>query len=392
MPNKADYDQRNDRVAALLQSTIEALGPDLVANPQLAEVLNRMVDDQLRKYDASQNGKNQPADGGLADLIGLGKDAPVDLGQAQVSSGVIDYDDTVISERILATADLYYIYMHERLGVFRVMAQLQELFRAGTLRISSGEGAYGLYRFDKHGILRYHMRDRLRAYKRVFGYTRADPGTGARANPEFHPLFQHFIAETAKYWRDKRISEVIRERATDPTFGSIAIVRRAGLDLRNNMKNSSYGYINVLRIETSQALAECFKVLEAPDIKSQFGAQNAWEVIELVLWQYFHEAVYASTMNRMAVTGREIIRWLAEPFIMRTNRTDFETLLYRVAESAEEWISSEEALRLSRPTPPARNVYIPGAPPQGRRPPPGARRDPVFARSNGLMPAPPIMG
>jgi hypothetical protein len=392
MPNKADYDQRNDRVAALLQSTIEALGPDLVANPQLAEVLNRMVDDQLRKYDASQNGKNQAADGGLADLIGLGKDASTDLGQAQVSSGVTDYDDTVISERILATADLYYIYMHERLGVFRVMAQLQELFRAGTLRISSGEGAYGLYRFDKHGILRYHMQDRLRAYKRVFGYTRSDPGPGARANPEFHPLFQHFIAETAKYWRDKRISEVIRERATDPTFGSIAIVRRAGLDLRNNMKNSSYGYINVLRIETSQALAECFKVLEAPDIKSQFGAQNAWEVIELVLWQYFHEAVYASTMNRMAVTGREIIRWLAEPFIMRTNRTDFETLLYRVAEAAEEWISSEEALRLSRPTPPARNVYIPGAPPQRSRPPSGARRDPVFARSNGLMPTPPIMG
>lgn len=392
MPNKSDYDQQNDRVAALLQNTIEALGPDLVANPQLAEVLNRMVDDQIQKYGASQNGKNQAADGGLADLIGLGKNAPADLGQAQVSPGVVNYDDTVTSERILATADLYYIYMHERLGVFRVMHQLQELFRAGTLRISSGEGAYGLYRFDKHGILRYHMRDRLRAYKRVFGYTRSDPGPGARSNPEFHGLFQHFIGETAKYWRDKRISEVIRERAQDPTFGSIAIVRRSGLDLRNNMKNSSYGYINVLRIETSQALAESFKVLESPDIKAQFGAQNAWDVIELVLWQYFHESVFASTMNRMAVTGRDIIRWLAEPFILRTNRTDFEALLYRIAESAEEWISSEEGMRLTRPTPPPRSVYRSGPPPSGPRPSSGARRDPVFSRSNGLMPTPPIMG
>src|SRR5437588_2426110 len=392
MPNKSDYDQRNDRIAALLQNSIEALGPDLVANPQLAEVLNRMVDDQLRKYDASQDGKNQASDGGLADLIGLGKNAPTSLGQAEVSQGVTNYDDTVVSERILATADLYYIYMHERLGVFRVMHKLQELFRAGTLRISSGEGAFGLYRFDKHGILRYRMQDRMRAYKRVFGYTRSDPGPGARANPEFHPLFQHFIAETAKYWRDKRISEVIRERAQDPTFGSIAIVRRTGLDLRNNLKNSSYGYINVLRIETSQALAESFKVLEAPDVRAQFGAQNAWDVIELVLWQYFHEAVYASTMNRMAVTGRDIIRWLAEPFILRTNRTDFETLLYRIAESAEEWISSEEGLRISRPTPPPRGVYKPGPPPAGARPPSGARRDPVFSRSTGLMPAPPMMG
>src|SRR2546421_11431828 len=182
---------------------------------------------------------------------------------------------------------------------------------------------------------------------------------------------------------------LVREGITKPlhrTFGSIAIVRRTGLDLRNNMKNSSYGYINVLRIETSQALAESFKVLESQDVRAQFGAQNAWDVIELVLWQYFHESVHASTMNRMAVTGRDIIRWLAEPFVLRTNRTDFETLLYRIAESAEEWVSSEEGMRLTSPTPPPRGVYMSGPPPSG------ARRDPVFSRSTGLMPAPPIMG
>jgi hypothetical protein len=367
MPNTRDYDQRNDRVAALLQNTIAQLGPELAANPQMAEVLNRMVDDQLRKYDESQNGKGIPADGGLSDLIGLGKDAPKDLGDTQVSGGVADYDDTVTSDRILATADLYYLYVHERLGVFRVINKLQELFRAGTLRISSGEGAYGLYRFDKHNILRYHKRDRMRAYRRVFGYTTVDPGPGARPNPQFHGLFSHFIGEVAKYWRDKRISEVVRERANDPTFGSMAIVRRAGLDLRNNMKNASYGYINVLRVETSQALAEAFKVLNSPDLKAQFGADNAWEMIELVLWQYFHESVHASTMNRMAVSGREIIRWLAEPFVLQKNRTDFETLLYRIAEYSEEWLSSTEGMQMNRPTPPPRQVYMQGPPPSGAR-------------------------
>ena len=293
---------------------------------------------------------------------------------------------------LLATADLYYIYQHERLGVFRVMSKLQELFRAGTLRISSGEGAYGLYRFDKHGILRYHMRDRLRAYKRVFGYTRSDPGPGARPNPEFHGLFYHFVNETAQFWSDKRISDVIRQRAQDPSFGSIAIVRWAALDLRNNLKNSSYGYINVLRIETSQALAESFKVLESPDVRAQFGAQNAWDVIELVLWQYFHEAVYASTMNRMAVTGRDIIRWLAEPFVLNTNRASFETLLLRIAESAEEWLSSEEGMRLSAPTPPPRSVYMSGPPPAVPRPPSGVRRDPVFSRARSVRSASPVVG
>jgi hypothetical protein len=385
MPNTRDYDQRNDRIAALLQNTIEQLGPDLVANPQLAEVLNRMVDDQVNKFDAAQNGKGQTADGGLADLIGLGKDAPTNLGDTQVSAGVVDYDDTVTSDRILASADLYYLCIHERLGVFKVMHKLQELFRAGTLRISNGEGAYGLYRFDKHNLLRYQEGDRRQAYARVLGYGR-NPGTGARANPEFHGLFSHFISETAKFWRDKRISEVIRQNATDPTFGSMAIVRRSGLDLRNNLKNSSYGYVNVLRVETSQALAEAFKVLEAPDVRAQFGASNAWEMIELVLWQHFGQSVHASTMNRMAVAGREIIRWLAEPFVLKKNRTDFEALLFRIAEYSEEWISSEEGMRLSRPTPPPRNIYQPGPPPLG------SRRDPVFARSNGLMPGRRVVG
>jgi hypothetical protein len=386
MPKTSEYDKSNDRAAALLEETIKNLGPELIANPQLAEILNRKVDEQINEYYAIQNGKGTPADGGLSDLIGLGNNAPNNLGDTQISRGVVDYDDTVKSDRILASADLYYICIHEFLGVFRVMNKLQELFRAGTLRISNGEGAYGLYRFDRRNILRYRMRDRFQAYRRVFGYTKVNPGPNARPNPQFHGLLTHFIGETAKYWRDKRISEVIRQNATDPTFGSIAIVRRSGLDLRNNLKNSSYGYINVLRVETSQALAEAFKVLEAPDVRAQFGADNAWELIELVLWQYFHESVHASTMNRMAVTGREILRWLAEPFVLKKNRTDFEALLYRIAEASEEWISSEEGMRMSRPTPPPRNIYAPGAPPSG------ARRDPVFARSNGLMPAPKVVG
>ena len=134
-----------------------------------------------------------------------------------MSPGVVDYDDTVTSDRLLATADLYYQSVHERLGVFQVIFKLQELFRAGTLRVSAGPGAFGLYRFDKHAILRYRKRrSGCEAYRRVLGYGPTAPGRNARPNPEFHGLFTHFVGETAKFWRDKRISEVIRERATGP--------------------------------------------------------------------------------------------------------------------------------------------------------------------------------
>ncbi len=367
MTTTQQYDADRSRFAALVEQVIAALGPDLVGNPQLAEVINRTMDDRAAEVAAADASAAMPGDGGLADLIGLGSAAPSDLGASRISPGVIGYDERIAREQLYGVGELYYQCLHEQIGVFTVMRTLQDLFRAGTLRISAGPGAYGLYRFDRRGVLRYQERERMQAYRRVFGYTRADPGPNARANAEFHPLFRHFIGETAKFWRDKRISEVIRNNASDPSFGSIAIVRRSALDLRNNIKNSSYGWVNVMRVESSQALEEAFNVLDAPDVREQFGAQSAWDVIELVLWQYHHRSVNASALNRMAVSGRELIRWLAEPFVLKTNRTDFEALLQRVAEYAEEWISSEEGLRISRPTPPPRNVYMPGAPPVGAR-------------------------
>ena len=66
------------------------------------------------------------------------------------------------------------------------------------------------------------------------------------------------------YWRDKRISDVIRERAYDPSFGSVAIVRRSGLDLRNNLKWLSFGDVNVLRVEVMQLLEEAFETSRRP--------------------------------------------------------------------------------------------------------------------------------
>jgi hypothetical protein len=397
MPSTSDLDGSKDQRAKLIEGVIGALGPEALADPSLPDVVSRMVDQKLAAPGAmSTNGSKpsapggqaqRPTDGGLSDLIGLGAAAPTDFASVEMSPGVTDYDDTVTSERLMATADLYYQAMHERLGVFQVIFKLQELFRAGSVRISAGPGAFGLYRFDKHAILRYKRTERLQAYQRVLGYGPAGPGRDARPNHQFHPLFTHFIGETAKFWRDKRISEVIRERANDPSFGSIAIVRRAALDLRNNVKNSSYGYVNVLRIETSQALAEAFQILDSPDLKAQFGAETAWDMIELVMWQYFHRSVAASAMNRMAVSGRSVLQWLAQPFVLTSDRRMFEAKLYPIAEAAEEWLSSEEGMRVSKPTPPARNVYQSGPPVVGSR-----HRDPIFGRSHGRMPAVPVVG
>src|SRR5581483_5370220 len=286
-------------------------------------------------------------DKGLAALVGVGPEAAKEFGTTRVPPGVEVYDDTITSERIIAVGDMYYLWQHEKIGVFRVVQKLQELFRAGTVRLSGGPGAYALYQFDRREVLRYTQRQRLAAYKRVFNYGEGAVPTGSRANTDFHKLFAHFVHQVTLFWRDKRVSDVIRERAYDPSFGSIAIVRRAGLDLRNNLKWLSFGHLNVLRVEVMQLLEEAFKILDADDVKRLFGADNAWDVVEEVLIRYFNERLVTSPRQRMGVTGREILRWLAQPNSLQTTRAQFETLLLEIAEQAEEWLTSAQAMGLA---------------------------------------------
>jgi hypothetical protein len=222
--------------------------------------------------------------------------------------------------------------------------KFQELFRGGTVRLSDGPGAFALYQFDRREVLRYTLRDRWSAYRRAFGYGTAPVAARSRPNTEFHNLFSHFINQVGLYWRDKRISDVIRERAYDPSFGSIAVVRRAGLDLRNNLKYTSYGHLNVLRVEVMQLLDEAFRILNAEDIKRLFGADNAWDVVEEVLIRYFNERLVTSPRQRMGVAGREVLRWLAQPHVLQTQRAQFEALLLEIAEFSEEWLTSAQAM------------------------------------------------
>jgi hypothetical protein len=354
MATEKDYQGLYDRVAALRETVASRLAPELIQNPQLADALTKQLDDLLRSVVDADAAAKPPPDKGLAQLVGVGPEAAEEFGQTRVPPGVATYDDTIVSERMIAVGDLYYIYQHEKIGVFRVMRKLQELFRAGTVRLSGGPGAFALYQFDSREVLRYTTRDRLAAYRRVLGYGGGPGAAGARPNTDFHNLFGHFVNQVTLYWRDKRISDVIRERAYDPSFGAIAIVRRAGLDLRNNLKWTSYGHLNVLRVEVMQLLDEAFRILGSDDIKRLFGADNAWDVVEEVLIRYFNERLVTSPRQRMGVAGREVLRWLAQPHILQTTRAQFEALLLEIAEYAEEWLTSAQAMGLAERRPDAR--------------------------------------
>ena len=355
MANQRQLQQVLEQLAAVREHMVQQAG-EFARDPAFSDALNRRFDEILEGFITADLETPPPPDAGFANLVGLGSQAARDLGDTRIPQRVEQYDETVASERIIAVGDLYYIYQHEKIGVFRVMRKLKELFEAGTLRLSQGAGAFGLYQYDKRDVLRYTHRERLAAYRRVLGYGSGPVPAGASPNNAFHNLFTKFVNEVTQFWRDKRVSDVIRERSDDPSFGSIATVRRAGLDLRNNLKWASYGHVNVMRVEVMQVLEDSFRILNADDIKTQFGAENAWDVIEEVLTRYFNEKITSSTRQRMGVTGREILRWLGSKFILQSGRTQFEAELRDIADDAEEWITSAETLGVARRQPSARTL------------------------------------
>jgi hypothetical protein len=348
MAKEREYQDLLDRIAALRAKVTDLHAADLITNPQLADAFKKSIDDMLEGAVKQDQLTPLPPDKGLAELVGVGPGAVDQLGKTRIPQGVQPYDEQVMSERIIAVGDLYYIYQHEKIGVFRVMRKLKELFHAGAVRLSSGQGAFLLYQFDRRDVLRYTIRDRLAAYRRAFGYGNVAVTPGTTPNVDFHHMFGHFINQVALFWRDKRISDVVRERAYDPSFGSIAIVRRAGLDLRNNLKFTAYGHINVMRVEVMQLLEEAFKILGADDVKNLFGVDTSWEVVEEVLVRYFNERLVTSPRQRMAVAGREVLRWIGQPHVMQMQRGPFEALLLEIAEYAEEWLTSAQSLGLAK--------------------------------------------
>ncbi|MFN8376795.1 MAG: hypothetical protein U0694_28470 [Anaerolineae bacterium] len=139
-------------------------------------------------------------------------------------------DEAVASERLLAAADLYVLYQHEMLGVFRVIAKLQGLLRAGTLHLRDGAAIFALYHFDHREALRWSRRDRQQAYAHLFGY-----GQAAVSNRRFHPLLNRLTQQLTRYQRDQRLLAAL---PPVPNTGCLADVRRAAHDLRANLLQS----------------------------------------------------------------------------------------------------------------------------------------------------------
>ena len=334
------------RLQVLRSRLVQDARDELTEKPGQAELINQYISEAENALMALLKPKagDPKDDGGLLPMMGLGGDVAKTLGDSASAPLVPSYDDQINRERIGAISDLYYIYQMERLGAFRAVLKLQQLFKSGEVRLSEGPGAMGLFQYDRKRVLRYTLSERRAAYRKVFGYTDASPPQGAEPNEPFHPMMGNFCRHVSNFFQDKRVSEVVRPNNTRESFGSMAVVRRAGLDLRHNLKQVSYGHVAVLRAEVMVLLRDAFEILDAEDVRHLFGADTGWDVLEEVLKRYLHERPITSQRNRMAVTGRDVLRWLGEDYILTDVRTDFEALLEAIVDGCDDWLTSAESV------------------------------------------------
>ncbi|TGD98726.1 hypothetical protein [Methylobacterium nonmethylotrophicum] len=277
------------------------------------------------------------------DLIGFGTDA------AEVAIGDIpqlraDFDDAVTVTQLDATSKLYFLYQHERMGVFRVLNILCRMFHEGRIRVHRGPGARRLYLLEKWQPLRYGPRDRLAAYKRVFNYGRAPRPAGAIVNVNFHYQLVALMSALAQYYRDITIGEVIRgsQDIENRPYGTQATIIRIATDLRYALDRASYGNIVALAHESSLYLKELLDLFDMPDIKKAFDANNKWDVVEQVLNRSVAGgARELSQRAKMAEAGREVLQWAAHANLA-TNRdpASFQIDTQKAGANAEAWIAA----------------------------------------------------
>jgi len=308
--------------------------------PEQRPAYEQQFEKRFEQYlkDSAGNGQD-----GFLDMLGFGGNGVPPFGDLSFPYITPDFDDSVIPSQLHAAAELYYIYNHEKMKIFRIVDVLRQLFQAGRMRIQQGPGARGLYLLEKWKPLRYSLRDRMIAYRRVFNYGTAQSPAGAIVNQNFHRQLVAFMTALARYFRDLTIGEVVRggQALDEYPFGNLASVQRLGVDLRYALDRSSYGNILALTLETGHYLCTVLELLDTPDIKKAFDANTKWDVAEIVSNRHLGGAAELSQRAKMAESGRRVLLWIANSdFSTSVDPLSFRAEARPFGAHAEAWIAA----------------------------------------------------
>ena len=248
-------------------------------------------------------------------------------------------DVEIVHDNIRAVATLYYIYQHEKMGVFQVVDRLAELFHQGLLPL--GGGAAETLRAYMLGEHSFSDNERADLYEWALGA----PGGGpdVQPNSDFRTLWLVFVAEVVAFARERGPFELVW-----PETPNNATLRKATRDLAANISSHGWG-MGSESARLAGQLREAIDVLRMPQLQQTFRARDAWQVIERVQHMHLGGAADVARYGRIADAGRRIFGWLANYAELKGRPTIHDAEL---VDACEAWLAvsgtAEEAAEPSQ--------------------------------------------
>ena len=196
--------------------------------------------------------------------------------------------------------------MFEEVKLFEVVETMMHQFQDGTLT-RTGDAGQMLYSYWKDTPNRMSEAERRNFYSMTMGI----PG-GSNAgmiNREFNDLWLRFVSSVSSFVRKNEIDRLLR--APVPAAISQQQVRKAARDLAVNLSMHGYGMTFHAAKDLQSQLKFMFDLLSNPDIKSNYGANDMWQVVDQVATLELGGAKTSSRYRTLATCGAIITAWLA---------------------------------------------------------------------------------
>jgi len=215
----------------------------------------------------------------------------------------LDIDHEIVADNIRSLEPLYFAAMLEEMKVFQVVDKLVELFQSGRLPIGSGRAGGRLYKYWKDANVRISETERRDLYSRALGVPGGD--SSGSPNLEFNDLWLRFVAEVSSFVRQDSVD--LQERAISQDN-----LKKAARDLAANLSLHGYGWAYFVSRELQKQFNEMIGLLSDPEIRSAYGAQDMWQVIDRVAQFELGGARNTVRYRTLATSGATIIAWLGK--------------------------------------------------------------------------------
>jgi hypothetical protein len=247
-------------------------------------------------------------------------------------------------ENISSCADLYYVHVFDRLGVFRAVDGLAIRF-FDHLNLGLSETAHKMYAYIKRRSDRIPAEDRRRLTGQLFEGDEEGHGP-------FKLLMGQMVESLIEYMRVRDAGELIVGSSARPSLsGRRSAVLRSAENLQRYLSRAGGGMGIFLARESGRQLVDCFNILDSPELRSYFGGdftEGMWGVIEQLVEEIDgRPGPPADRMRTMAVHGRKVIQWLADHADDISGVSDAE--LDDLAERVQNWLAAYRRPEIEEP-------------------------------------------